>query len=416
MADLSQYVDFSVQLDKSGITPVIVLTDTSVYPTGVKATITGVFSVVQPDKINISGNFITPDVVYSVSDLTVANKELRAATDGNFQKGLYVFTYVVKATGYDDTVKTKAFELSYDKPVIEIDNLTDVFEPSIQVIDSTDYSKTGFTHTTVWSWSADIQKVIDTIRTITGAAALFDIVYLNNYYDAHYHISFQSIVTYTSITYTWFSIKDKLTKELQLDVYAPPTIADLAGGLYTMEQEIIFGTYCGGCGCNGRKTFDKANALYNTFVENGKNGINTTGLYAYVLQLQKLFNCSGLLNLKHTNVALTPYDWGSSTGGAEHEAIQFTVGSGRPFVPVDTDTSYYNPALIRYTVKQVFSGSVARFLDESEWAVAQGGFTLTGLTFNEGDKYTVLFSDAGGSKSSFQFTQQEAYLLKGLIS
>jgi hypothetical protein len=51
MADLSAYVDFSVRLDKSGMTPAIVLTDTSAYPVGVAATVTGVFSVTQPDNI-----------------------------------------------------------------------------------------------------------------------------------------------------------------------------------------------------------------------------------------------------------------------------------------------------------------------------------------------------------------------------
>jgi hypothetical protein len=133
VADLSAYIDFSVQLDKSVDPALVRLTDPDNYPAGVGIYIRGVFSVTQPDGISVDGNFTSPDVYSSGGQLVVATKELRLASDGvALQNGLYTITYTVQCTGYTDTVLTKAFTLDYASPSVIITPLKDVFTPQIQ--------------------------------------------------------------------------------------------------------------------------------------------------------------------------------------------------------------------------------------------------------------------------------------------
>src|ERR1700680_694556 len=115
--DLSQYVNFSVVLDKTN--GQIRLVDNSVYPGGVTPTIKGNFtSIVQPDGLSVGNiNFSAPDVSWNGSALTGATYELRLNIANQFQKGGYSITYVVKAPGYDDTTLVKTFTLNYTRPV-----------------------------------------------------------------------------------------------------------------------------------------------------------------------------------------------------------------------------------------------------------------------------------------------------------
>lgn len=403
MADLSAYIDFSVKLDKSGSTPVIKLTDPNNYPSPIGLYLTGIFSITQPDGISIDGSFTSPDIYSSGGFLTVASKELRLATDDSFQNGLYTLTYTIKVTGYTDTVKTKTFLLSYTQATIVISDLTDVFTPSLQEVDSTIYSQSGFTLSSVTrSWNADIKYVSSTVQTITGTSILFDMAYNSGYYDAHYSITLISTVTLVSTTYTWVSVIDKITSETQIDAYTPPTLAQLRASLTLLKQQIEQGTYCGSncpCACEESIVYIEAVSLYEHIIARGQAG-ETVGLDAYVLQLQKIFNCSGIVPQAHTNAVLPPYDWGISVIIAPHTPIQFTVGSGGAFAPISGAVDYSNPTIAGNSNFNIYRQAVADFLVETTDFVyaGNGGFQLkndsnypNSLAFVQGERITLIF-------------------------
>lgn len=315
MPDLSAYVDFNVALDKSVVIPVVRVTDNGLYPGAVAPTITGVVSVTQPDGLSVVGNFITPDISWNGSALNVEEKELRLSSDSNFQKGLYVVTYTVRATGYDDTVITKSFTINYTAPIPKLKSLFDVFTPLLQYQDDTLYLQDPYTlDNTLRSWFATITTANGTVENINGAGAIFDLSFENDYYDAHYDITLTAVMTYVMEVYPFVTLIDKITATAVDDAYTPATIPVLLTALTTMKEQIENGTYCGceGCddcsGCIDYEVFSKSMAIYLLLVERGRSG-DAVGLDEYVIQLQKIFICSGILNQTHTNLPITPYDW-----------------------------------------------------------------------------------------------------------
>jgi hypothetical protein len=299
--------------------------------------------------------------------LTVCSKELRVATDNNFQNGNYSITYTVKATGYEDTVKTKTFTLSYTPVTTAIADLTNPFDPAVQVIDATHYPVAGFnTPTVIREWTGYINSAGSTIQTLGSTAALFDLAYGGNYYDAHYDLTFSALATYVHTTNTWVSIKDKFATTYQIDAYTPATLNSLRNSLQAMKEQIEAGTYCGGCGCGCEGTdyepYQTAMSLFEGFINNGQNGLSPYELFPTYEQLLKLFNCSGILNLTHTNAVIPDYDWGTVVPPfIQHRPIQFIVDGGQQYAPADGDTDYLNPTLAGYTGYLVYSSADANY-------------------------------------------------------
>lgn len=398
MANLDSYIDFSIVLDKSVTTPVIRLTDPNNYPVGIGVYINGVFSITQPDGITVTGNFTSPDIYWSGSALVVASKELRLATDGNFQNGLYTITYVVKCTGYTDTILTKTFTLTYTPKTLLITDLTDVFTPSLEQLDSTQYAQDGFdTPTITRAWSASINYVGSIVRTVTGTAALFDMVYSSNYWDAQYIISFYSIASYVlNSPDNWVTIIDKFTTDYQVDAYTPPTMQSLLAQLTTMKQEVDAGTYCGGkgcgCGCSDEQAFLNAQADYNLLKNSGCNG-DTVGIYYLIPQMLKLFTCNGNLIQSHTNAAITAYNFGCGSSSTLHPPIQFTVDSGALYAPISGQPVYDNPTLAGNNAYTIYRQAIGDFLvkDTDFTYNTSGGFTLSSTTFVSGERFTLVF-------------------------
>src|SRR6267142_5785487 len=159
MADLSSVISIAVLLDKSQPTPLFRVVDNSSYPTGVAITIAGILSVTQPDNVTVvNTNFSTPNIYWSGSALVPADLELRLDTSSSFQRGGtgYTIIYTVRAPGYDDTILTKVFPLSYTPPTMVITNNFDIFTPELSVQDSTVYLQTNVDFISVnRAWSAD---------------------------------------------------------------------------------------------------------------------------------------------------------------------------------------------------------------------------------------------------------------------
>lgn len=361
MANLSAYIDFSAVLQKDPNASALVLTDPDQYPVGVDVNLKGYFVITQPDGITITGNYLTPDIYYSGGALVEASKQLRLKSNGGFQQGEYTITYNIVAPGYDETTLTRSFDLSYTSPMIVVSDDFDVFTPVLSVTDDTDYVQSGMTlDSVVRDWQATIISVEGTNEDISATTQTFDLSYLGSYYDSRYDISLNAAATYTlDAPDDWVTIEDTVEYEHTYYAFIPPTLAELLEMLTDYKATVdaahcICGTGCADNCTPLKNTYALAVSIYTHIVERGRAGV-TTGLDAYVIQLQKLLSNCVTPAYTNTNEAIPPYDWGSSGGGSFVFFKQMIVGSGVNDAPADGATTYTDALLI--------SKSVMVFLD-----------------------------------------------------
>lgn len=361
MANLSAYIDFSAILSKDPNSSSLILSDPDNYPAGVDVNLKGYFVLTQPDGITITGNYLTPDIEWDGSQLTVATKELRLRSTGGFQQGEYTFTYNIVAPGYDETSLTKTFTLSYTSPTLTVSSDFDVFTPVLSVTDDTTYTQAGMTlSSTVRSWEATIISVEGTNQDIAGSLSTFDLAYLGSYYDSRYDVSLTSTLTYTlESPDDWVQIIDQQEFEETYYAFIPPSIIDLLELLTIYKATVDAANCICGAGCVDncttlKNTYALAISIYTHIVERGRAG-ETAGLDAYVIQLQKLLSNCVTPTYTNTNEAIPAYDWGSSTSGSFTFFKQMIVGSGVNNAPAVGATTYTDALLV--------SKSVMVFLD-----------------------------------------------------
>lgn len=353
MANLSAYIDFNIVLSKNPSTSALTLTDPDNYPVGVDVNLKGYFVITQPDGITITGNYLSPDISWNGSELTEATKELRLRSTGGFQQGEYSITYNIVAPGYDETTLTKTFDLSYTSPTLTVSDDFDVFTPVLSVVDDTDYVQAGMTLVSVTrSWEATIISVEGTNQDISATTQTFDLSYLGSYYDSRYDVSLTvTITTELENPDDWVRIADTIEFEDTYYAFIPPTIAELLELLTAYKATVDSANCICGTGCVDnctilKNTYSLAVSIYTHIVERGRAG-ETTGLDAYVIQLQKLLSNCVTPAYTNTNEAIPPYDWGgSSTGGSFIFFKQMIVGSGVNDAPADGATNYTDPLLI----------------------------------------------------------------------
>lgn len=356
MANLSAYIDFEISLNKGNGTSSMVLNDPNNYPVGVDATFKGYFVITQPDGLTLTGNFISPDIYAGGGGLVDATKQLRLKSNGGFQQGEYSITYHAIALGYDETTLTKTFELNYTTPTLSITQNFDVFTPNLSVTDNTDYTQAGMTlQSTAWQWEATIISVEGTNQDISATTQSFDLSYLGSYYDSRYDVSLAVTVEYLLETPDdWVSIVDIISWDETYYAFIPPTIAELLEMLTSYKATVDAGHCICGPGCVDnctqlKATYSLAVSIYTHIVERGRAG-ETTGLDAYVIQLQKLLSNCVTPAYTNTNEAIPPYDWGSTGGGSFTFFKQMIVGSGVNNAPADGATNYTDPLLIGKSV------------------------------------------------------------------
>lgn len=352
MANLSAYIDFNAVLTKDTTSSTLVLSDPDFYPAGVDIDLLGYFVITQPDTITITGSYNTPDIYWTGSSLAIASKELRLTAIGGFENGTYTITYHIVAPGYDETILTRTFDLTYTNPTLTVTQDFDVFLPSLSVTDNTVYTQTGMSLVYQQrAWGALIITVEGTPQTINGTLQTFDLSYLGSYYDSEYDVSLlvNSIYLLDSPN-NWVQINDTYIFQHVYYAFIPPTIIELLEML-TAYKAVIDDKNCicgPGCGCNCKElisTYSLAVAIYTHIVERGRAG-ETDGLGDYVLQLQKLLSNCVTPTYTNTNEAIASYDWGSTGGTTFTFYKQMIVGSGVNNAPANGATSYTDTNLI----------------------------------------------------------------------
>lgn len=337
--NLGAYINFVATLDKSTGSPEIRITDSGSYPGGVPSTLTGYFSVQEPDGVTVvSGSFSSPSLFWDSGALTVTSIALRLRADGNFQQGGYLFTYYLRAPGYDDTALTKTFQLSYDRPTLVIANGFNIFTPLLTVSDTTDYVQADMgTSSVARAWTATIHSVSGVDTDITGSLADFDLAYLGDYYDASFAIGLTVIPEYTLDTPDdWVTLIDKITATtLTLQSQVPQTIDELDTSLQALKDRADASGNC--MTCKDRGNYSYASALYSDFRRRGCDA-QFGGLTKTYFQLIKLLNNGVNPSYTHTNASIDAYDfrcgdftttvpWSAITGKPSTMLIEWTVGA-----------------------------------------------------------------------------------------
>lgn len=350
--DLSSYISFLAQADITDVSaPVFKLTDNSVYPAGVVPT--GIFTITQPDGITRTGTFTNPDIVASNTSKDI---NLRLDCNSKLQQGEYTIKYEVHATGYDPTILSRSFTISYTKPTVILSNNFDVFTPALECEDITTYGMAGFTNTIIRSWSA-----VMSAGTITGTdSALFDLKYAGSYYDSAYTITFGSTVTYQSSSYSFLSIKDSFSKVETIDVCTPSSSAQLLTGITSLKTTLD--SLINSCQKydNAKADYEYAYTLYAHAMKRICAG-DKTGVYTYINEITAIINNNVKPTLTHTNAPISAYvyDCGSSSTPIVPFVLDVIAGTSEAIAAgIVVGATTFTNSLIANNYVQVFRGNV----------------------------------------------------------
>lgn len=274
MADLSAYINFTVQFDYTRNK--FVLNDTSAYPVGVANNITGIFDITQPDQIREDGSWSTPDIIYSGGSLTTALRNLRRNSQNKPQKGSYTIKYTVDHPSYTPTVLSRTFTVQYIPVTASVTESFDVFTPQLRLTDATVYTVASYTTSSLTrAWSV----VVGTVGTVTGSTGTLNLGISGNYYDAAYTGGFATTVVYAHTSLTYLSIKDIISGTVNTTANTPPDTCSLLAYLTTIKARMD--ALVDSC-----QPYDRAKADYEY----------AAGLYFLILEKLKAKSTSGVID------------------------------------------------------------------------------------------------------------------------
>ena len=177
--------------------------------------------------------YSSPDITGDSGSLPSFSYTLDLANDGNPIRGVYTVDYNF-TVGSDSTVKkTKSFDFQYTQNSLTLEEDVNEFTPLVKVKDTTiNYDLSGYATNSisrVFTGSIGaLSKTLHTQTTTTSTSAdreyrLEEVLNNNVFYDALYSVSCEVTSTHTNSTYSWVTLKDKISKALSVDVFAPPT-------------------------------------------------------------------------------------------------------------------------------------------------------------------------------------------------
>lgn len=306
MPDLSAYIDFDLELSFQDDNQII-LTDTSNYPDGVEEGIIGIVSITQPDGITVAGDWGNPDVVWSETELTQAEKELRLTSQGTPQCGNYTVVYQVDHPDYTPTTLSRTFILNISLPEGNIVDQFDVFTPELSLVDETEYDISGFTtDSTVRDW----EVAVGSVTVITGSTATLDLEYLGNYYDAEYEVTFDSVTTLSHDTYAYLTVIYAVTFHGEFTADTPPPVNDLVHCLTELWERLNAETDANCCTTLEIK-YGKAERRLSHLLNILRVG-ETDGAVELLEEFINLTDCEDAVN---RNNPILPYDLSGLTAG-----------------------------------------------------------------------------------------------------
>jgi hypothetical protein len=379
MPDLSSFINFSVKFNLTGGTPVMTLTDTSSYPGGVPPGITGYFSVTSPDGGVDSGSWSSLDVTWNGSILTPKNQNLRTASDGEVQKGVYTVTYYATHASYAPTTLSRTFTFSFTKPELNIVEDFDVFTPELKYTDSTTYGVSNYNAPTITrAWSV----VSTPTGTLTGTSASIDLVYTGSYYDADYTCDFEVDLLYQHSSYAYLSVELTLSNQTLSSADTPAVCSEVIGYLDDLKAELNAADTCSYLYKDLKAKYEYASSLLNHIKTLGATG-DYTNISSYLEEYILVTNNYVTPAYTNTNAVIPAYDFTCFGGGSGDTTSSHT------WTQSGNSVTYTNAVLSGKTILALFKESL--FISPSTYSKTGSTITYTnGDQFTDGAEYTVI--------------------------
>lgn len=230
-------IDFSLLFDLTS-TPKLVISDTGTY--SAQQTNIGIrIKITRPDGIirNYQEGY---DISGTSGSLPVFNYILALSSDdGEPIKGTYKIDYSFVVGGEATAVvHTKSIDYQYSKIKLSLAEDINEFTPLVKVKDTTPaYDVTGFTTTSIsrvftGNTLSALNKTLHT-QTTTGTTnsdreyRLEETLNDGVFYDTKYTVTCNVTTNHTHSTYSWVTVSEKVTKQIEVDVFAVPTKAEM---------------------------------------------------------------------------------------------------------------------------------------------------------------------------------------------
>lgn len=254
MPDLNGQIGFTVEYDLANLKLKLQLTTTLVSPD--KENLLAYFKIKQPDCVTRIGNFVSPDVQWSVVDskFPVFEFPLRPASGGGHQRGVYEITVYGECTGFTNGEMLRTINFQLQAPLLKPTPKFDCFLPYLYCKDETNYDSAEYNISSLTrAWN-----VLSNAGNLTGSAQNINLAISGSYYDSKYAITLTSTVAWQHIFDTWLTATFSKSISVIKAAFIPESIATLTTYLQGVK-EADSGSCNSGC---GDSVYDTALALY----------------------------------------------------------------------------------------------------------------------------------------------------------
>lgn len=381
-------ISFNVKFDLTG-SPLLVLTDTSTIPSGA----TGIFTITLPDNYNRVGSHSSPDIVSSGAAFS---SPLRLDSKGQVQNGQYTIKYEIKTTDNVVSTFTRTFQFAYTPVELVMTEGFDVFTPRLTYKDDTNYQVSNFNNgsvTKAWTVSS-----IPT-GTLSFSSDTIDLISGGKYYDAAYAVTLSSTLTYTHQVYSWLTVRETVTKQVNTYAETPPTLDGFVSEISDLKKTLDGLVNTNQPYYDAKAAFESAQTFFTHIIDKLKVG-NTTNVYKDLKDLILVINNYQVPAYVAKNVQIQPYDITSFNGAAKWGGITGTLSSQtdlwsyiQTFTKHDTYTHDQQTASTTWTITHNMGKFPSVTIVDTAGDEMEGG-----VTHNSNNQLTIVFSASVSGK------------------
>ena len=229
-------INFSAQfiVNEKTSSKVLRLTDTSTGFTLAK----GNFSVTFPDGSQVlHTDFISPDISAPGGSVDIT---LITDIDNTVLTGTYVINFVTLDSGNTERTKLETFDFNWEKPIKDIQNLSDVVLPDIKFVDYTPYETSGnFTGTLTrdfYTYTPAGSEVGALKKQSVGDVLMPS--HSGKYYEGIYLVKSDISVAHTHSSLSWLTVSYVDLLQETYDIREAPTQDELVALMNTYKDQI----------------------------------------------------------------------------------------------------------------------------------------------------------------------------------
>lgn len=323
MSNLSSKISFNVRFLFTG-TPSIQLTPVTTLTLSEQVDLVGYFKITQPDGISEQQDYVTPDVYWNGSALTVPIKTLRLGSDQKYQKGIYQIVLYADHPDYTPGEHSKTFTFDFKQVTQVISRKFDLYTPELKYVDETNYTKAGYS---ILSQSSSWSGISPAGNLTPSTTATFDLAIGGDYYDSSYNVAYSKTVIYQDSSNAWLSVAVGYTYSDSAKSYIPASMSTLLTYLNNLKAR----KDARACDDSLNALYEKAGVLYQ-HIRSRVCAQNTDGLKEYFEEFYRLTHNYQNVVYQNTGGVIPAYDFttgcggsGSATGGTLY--IRPTIGA-----------------------------------------------------------------------------------------